>query len=126
MKLWAGLSSLALLSGCTITLPDVKVCAVAGMMSAGSDCAYTISGETSSMDLNQWIEFLEPQVEPARGAAMCMSSSDFAKIKTVIEQACKKLGTSCTKEAKANLSRVSTIIDELQDRVRKKKHGPKN
>ena len=93
-------------------------------MSAGADCAYTISGETEAMDLNQWIEFLEPQVEPARGAAMCMSSENFARIKTVIEQACKKLGGACTKEAKENLSRVSTIIDGLQERVRKKKIKP--
>ena len=94
-------------------------------MSAGADCAYTISGDGSSMDLNQWVEFLEPQAEPSRGAAMCMSSEDFTKIKTVIEQACKRLGGACTKEAKESLNRVSTVLEGLQERVQKKKKGPK-
>ena len=125
MKLWLYSLNLVSLVGCTITVPNVRVCAVTGTMSAGADCAYSISGETEEMTLDQWFSFLEPQTEPPRGAAMCMSSADFSKIKTAIEQACRKLGTSCTKEAKENLQKVSATVDQLQERVRKKRTKPK-
>lgn len=133
--------SLALLlsscSGLGITLPDTKVCAVAGRLTAGMDCANTISPETSELSFAQAVEFLEPQPEftnaagvhfPARGAALCQSAEDWTKLKTVIEQACLKLGKSCTKEAKENIAQVSFAMDGLQKRVlakrRKHESGP--
>jgi len=115
------LSLSLLLNACTITLPNTRICAVAGTMSAGADCAYTLDGEPEEMNLDQWVNFLEPQLDPARGAAICMSSADFSKIKTVIEQACKKLGTSCAKEMKEKISRVSAKVDGLQARVMEKR-----
>lgn len=114
-------SCISLLSACTVSLPDVRVCAVAGQMSAGMDCAYTNSEKTEEMNLDQAVAFLEPQLDPARGAAMCMSSEDFSKLKTAIEQLCKKVGAACSKEAKENIERVSQNVDGLQARVRAKR-----
>lgn len=113
------LSSLSLLlSACSsIKLPDAKICAVSGVMAAGADCAYMNSGKVEELNLDQFVTFLEPQVEPPRGAAMCMSSEDFSKLKTAIEQACAKLGTSCTKETQEGIRRVSALVDTLQAKV---------
>lgn len=117
---------LLITAGCTVAIPNVKVCAVSGVLAAGMDCAYTLDDKTEEMNLDQSVAFLEPQIEPPRGAAMCMSSEDFSKLKSALEQACKKLGTSCTKEAKANIAQVSDRVDGLQARVREKRKNKHN
>lgn len=86
--------ALVLLSSC-VTVPNVKVCSVAGVMTAGAICAETISGKTSEMDFNQLIDFLEPQQNPKRAGAVFMSSEDFNKVKTALEEACRELGPKC-------------------------------
>lgn len=115
------LASLLLLSGCTVMLPDARICSASGTLSAGMDCAYTVSDKMEELSLEQSIEFLEPQLDPPRGAALCMSSEDFSKVKTAIEQACKKLGTSCRKETRESIEEVASRFDDLQSRVAAKK-----
>jgi hypothetical protein len=113
------------LSGCTVQLPNIKICSVAGNMSAGLDCAWTNDDATEEMNLDQAVAFLEPQIEPERGGALCMSSEDFSKLKSAMEQACKKLGTSCTKETKENIVQVSERMDGLKSRVMEKRRRRK-
>lgn len=105
---------MTLLFGCTsVVVPDTEVCAVSGLMSAGADCSHTLAKppQTRSMDLDEWINFLEPQKEvrdpvhgslirAQHGAALCQSSEDWNKQKTALEQACKLLGSKCTYEIK--------------------------
>jgi hypothetical protein len=110
-----------ILSGCTVLLPDVKICSVAGNMSAGADCAQTGSDKTEEMNFEQFINFLEPQVNPDRGAAMCLSSVDFSLIKSALEKACKSLGNNCTKETQEKLEKFSGRMDGLQERVKKRR-----
>jgi len=111
-------------AGCTIKIPNVKVCAVAGIMAAGADCAYTLSDETEELSLKEFINFLEPQVEkpdpdnpgemiPARGPALCQSTEDYTKIKIALEQACKKLGSGCSKELRKALKSASKRMSKL-------------
>lgn len=119
-RLWL-YSFTLILSACSISQPNVKICSVAGVMSAGADCANTLNDTTEEMNLDQWITFLEPQIEPPRGAALCMSSVDFTKVKNFIDQACAKLGTSCKKEAQETIEILSARIDGLQRRVLLKK-----
>lgn len=127
------LISLALTSlvNCTgLKIKDTKVCAVAGVMSAGMDCAHTLTPDTSSMLLDQTIEFLEPReaiknkkgqvVTPARGAAMCQSAADWNEMKTEMEEACKMLGDSCSLEIKEAIQSVTNNLDGLQAKVTKK------
>ena len=127
---WQSLFILAV-SACTVQIPDVKVCAVAGVMAAGADCAYTLSDTVEEMTLEQFLEFLEPQPErpdpsdptktlPARGPALCQSTDDYTRVKIALEQACKKLGTSCSKEVKEGIKAVSTRVSRLQARVGEK------
>jgi hypothetical protein len=121
-KLGLLISCALLLSGCvTAQIPDIKICSVAGVMSAGASCAQTLSDKTEDMDLNKWIEFLEPQSTPPRSGALCMSSDGFSKLKTALEQLCSKAGRTCTKEVVENLKQVSARIDDLQSRVISKK-----
>lgn len=106
--------------GCTsIQLPNVQVCAVSGVLSAGMDCAKTLSDETAQMTLDETIQFLEPT--DTRGAAICQSAEDWNKLKTALEVACEKLGRACTREAKEQISQVSSRVSRLQERVRAKR-----
>lgn len=126
-----------LLSGCTVTIPNIKLCSTAALMSAGADCSETLTDTTSELTLDQWLEFLEPQLEkidvngvvtPARGSAMCMSSDDFSKLKTAMEQLCRKVGSACSPEQKKTISDVGNRVERLQFKVmskKRKKNGPK-
>lgn len=95
----------------------------------------TLSDETSSMNLDEWVAFLEPQPEhpdhkdatkviPARGAAICMADEDWNKMKTALEQACKKLGRWCSYEAQSTISGVENRVEALQTNVmaKRRKH----
>jgi hypothetical protein len=93
-------------------------------MSAGAICAETLTGNTRSMSLDEYIDFLEPQLErqdpknpgkklPARAGAMCQSSDDWNAQKTALEQACRKLGKSCTYEARKALQKLGVNIEDL-------------
>lgn len=121
LNLFSGALLLCLLSGCGITIPNTRVCAVSGLMTAGADCAWTLSDETEEMNLDQLIEFLEPRVAtetlPARGAAICQSAEDWNKQKTALEQACKKMGRWCTFEVKAMAESMQARVDALQSKV---------
>lgn len=116
-----------LLSGCAaITVPNTRFCSVAGTISAGADCAYTLTDRTEEMDLEEFIDFLEPQLErpdpkkpgailPERGGAICRSSQDEAALMIALEQACRKLGTTCQpqvlKQIKSARSRAARLYN---------------
>lgn len=93
-------------------------------MAAGADCTHTLTPQTREMNLDQFIQFLEPQPErpdpdhpgqtlPARGGAMCQSSSDWGAQKTALEKACKELGSRCTYEIKKMIADIEAKIDGL-------------
>lgn len=124
-KLFPILSALALASCATVNVPNTRMCAVAGRLSAGMDCAYTLNDKTESMTMAESLDFLEPQLTPERGPAVCMASADWAKIKTVIEQACGALGRKCTKEVKDAMQSVSDRVTGLQALSISKRRGKK-
>lgn len=117
------LSALMLLaSACAeIQVPNTEVCTVAGVMAAGADCAYTLSGEKRSMNLDQWVEFLEPELKTDRGSALCQSAEDWNRQKTALEQACKKLGKGCTYDMRKAIDSVEKNIGDLHQRAKEKK-----
>lgn len=95
-------------------------------MSAGGDCAETISGETSRLTLDEYLAFLEPQLEPERAGALCQSAADWGRLKTAFEQACRKLGARCTKEIVAQFEAISYTAGDLQaNAIKKKKQAVK-
>jgi hypothetical protein len=114
------------------TVPNIPICSVAGNLGHGGDCAYTLSDEQYEMDVDQFLDFLEPQeakpnplkpgeMIPERGAAVCMSTDSWAKLKTFSEQACRILGSKCTKEVQQQLQQMSARMTRLQRRVAGKK-----
>lgn len=111
------LFALTALSAC-VTVPNTTVCTVAGTMSAGAICAETLTDHKTEMDLDTWIEFLEPQLErsdpsdpakvlPARAGALCQSAEDWNKQKTALEQACRMLGKRCSRELIAVIKKMA-------------------
>jgi len=102
-KHWLSLFAILALSGCqTVTIPDVKICSVAGIIAAGADCSYTGHEENTEMNVQELIRFLE-------GGAIIMSADDRVKEKTAVEQACYLLGDRCTFEIKQAISKMASV-----------------
>lgn len=99
-----------LASSCaSITLPDVRVCAVAGKLTHGMDCAYTISNKTESLTFEQSVELLEPS--DLHGGALVMSPGDWNRLKTEIDKACKIMGDRCQKEKVPDaLKKIDSVV----------------
>jgi hypothetical protein len=104
-------------------VPNVTDYSVAGKLSKGGIAAETQTDKTFFLTFKETIDFLEPQKErvcspipntticaenppewavkvtlPARAGAICRSAEDYSKIKTVLDQACRDMGASCTYE----------------------------
>lgn len=118
------ISSSLMVSACTVQIPDTKICSVAGIMAGGAYCAHTLTDDTEDMTPSAFYAFLEPDETTGKGAALCMSTDDFAKLQIALEQACRKLGTNCSKEVKEEVKRVSKRIALLKDRSSKKPKLP--
>lgn len=116
--------------GCkTVPIKNTRECVVAGVFQAGMDCATTNTSQTSQMDLEQMIVFLEPQGErlnaagkklPPRAGAVCRSDDDFTSQKTSLEQACALLRDRCTPELKDHIEGMQDISDMNQRALEKK------
>lgn len=107
-----------------VKVPNTKVCSVAGVFSAGADCAYTLSPVTEEMNMDEFLDFLEPQLErpdpnnpsvilPERSGALCQSADDYNKQKTALEIACSKLGSHCDEEMKRTIRTIKKNLSKL-------------
>lgn len=100
-KLLCLLSFMLINSGC-VTVPDVRGCSVAGTLSAGGICAHNISTATEDLTFDEFLDFLSAtpatDTAPEKGAAVCYSQNDDAKMKVVIETMCRMLGNKCSYE----------------------------
>lgn len=112
---------LTVISSCaSIEYPDTEACAVAGIMAAGMNCATTISKKMRQMNLDETLDFLEPQpevldesgkvIKEAHSAAICQSSKDYVSIKSALEQACVILKKKCTYEMKEVIKSIEETI----------------
>lgn len=101
-----------LLSGCGITVPNLRPCAVAGKIEHGGICAETLSDKKTTKSFREMIELLEGR--GSEGAAVIFSPEDWGKIKTFVEQACRKLGNGvCNKEATDKIEAGAKRVDLL-------------
>lgn len=80
-------------------------------MAAGANCAHTLTDDTRQITLAEFLEYLEPQ--PTHGAAICLSTDEFAKLQIALEQACVKLGKACTKEQALQIKAISNRLAKL-------------
>lgn len=115
------------LSGCA-TIPNTTVCTVAGVFSAGAICAETLTPNTSSMTLDEYLAFLEPQAErpdpanpgktlPPRAGAMCQSADDWNAQKTALEQTCRLLGPRCSYQVKKAIKSLNSAMRYLNSKA---------
>lgn len=107
-KILLSLFAIQALSACAVKFPDVKTCTVAGVILAGADCDYTGHAEPSEMGMEAFINWLEDE------QALCVSSKDYVRQKSAAEQACTKLGPSCSYEVRKSLEEMSGRIDKIQ------------
>ena len=68
-----------LVSGCSITVPNIEVCR--DKSSLGAHCAWTNSGPSRDIPIEEWQSY--------RFGNFCMSEEAFAKNQKFIEQACE-------------------------------------
>jgi hypothetical protein len=86
-----------------VQVPDIKICAVAGHLIVGMDCAFTGHDETSQMSMQQEVKFLED-------GALCMSSVDYLRLKNAVESLCYKMGSACQYEQlQATTARLESL-----------------
>lgn len=113
------------LSGCGLTVPNIKVCKVAGGIVAGADCipiqAQNMS-EMSQLTVGELIDFIEPRIAqpdpkdpkkiiPGHGAAILISAADWNRFETALEIACQKIG--CNFEVTKAIATVKTNVNAL-------------
>ena len=122
------LSSLTF-SACGLTVPNLKVCSVAGSMRVGAMCSTTLSREKSSLNTDEFLDFLEPQERrlnplkpdewlPERAGAVCMSSEDMARVGVFVEQACRKLGDgACDTSARQKIDAAKAEVESIKTKA---------
>ncbi len=98
-------------SSCSVEIPNVTLCAVAGSLKDGAACAETSTDVTRDLTFSQFLDFLEPKT--GKGAAICLSSQDYGRIKTAIDQVCKKTG-ACSYEVKARIEKINSRVERVQ------------
>ena len=67
----------------------------------GGICSHTLTSEKSTMTFEQFVAFLEADEAQKKGAAICMSATDWGTLKTELETACRELGGRCSYAIKA-------------------------
>lgn len=94
------------LSSCATKIPDIEVCAIGLSLENGASCVRSISDGSRELSGAQFVAYLEPS--ESKAPALCMSSSDFSKLKTAIEQLCHRLGQKCNKEQLAWITKLES------------------
>lgn len=102
-----------LCSGCA-TVPDVEICTVAGVVSAGAVCTTSNTGKDRDMSMDEFLDWLAPLPPQGdldgRSGAMCMSADDWSQLKTYVESSCRLMGSRCTYEMRRLIARMSPQI----------------
>lgn len=100
-----------LLSGCGgVEVKDTTVWSYLGQEIEGVAAlgSHTNFQKRETKTLDEWIDFLSPSDK--HGPAICMTSEDYAKQKTALEQACVK--SNCSLEQKKEIEARTIRIDK--------------
>jgi len=107
------LNLLGLLSSCAkIKIKNTEVCSVAGFLQDGMICGNTLKPERRVMTFDEMVNFLEPNIDTNKGAALCQSLEDWSSIKTSLEQACELLEDRCTFEMEETIQGLERVMNE--------------
>ena len=106
-----------------LKIENTELCSVAGVLSAGMDCANTHNKQTREMNLSETIDWLQASdevkdkngkvIQPKKGAAVCQSAEHFNSFKTSLEVACKMLGSNCSYEIKEAIKGISDATNKI-------------
>lgn len=113
---WLPLCGTLLLSSCCINsveiqLPNIKACAVKGLLVYGANCAETNTGLTSEMTADETVEFLQATDGSAGHApAIIMSAEDFRVQKDALDSVCRALGSHCTLELQQTIKTMEKLL----------------
>lgn len=100
-------------SGCaTVRVPNVEWCTSIGI--DGALCQNSLSNDNRQLTLDEWLAWLDADVEAGRGPALCVSSDDFTRLKIALEQLCYRAGRYCTRDTKKKMTRFFRNMDTLQ------------
>lgn len=103
-----------LCNSCT-TVPNIELCSIAGVISAGAICVNSNNDSSRDMTMDEFFDFLEPVeaytdesgvYHAARDGAKCMSTEDYTETKIAMEQMCRLLGKRCTYEMRKALRKL--------------------
>lgn len=101
------LLTILFLSSCATEIPDIEVCAIGLSLETGATCVNSNSDKSRELTGAQFVAFVEPS--DSKAPALCMSSTDFSKLKTAIEQLCHRLGQKCKKETEQWITKLESI-----------------
>jgi hypothetical protein len=126
-KTWKVLFVAALLSSCTVRIPDNEVCSgTEGFAGVAALCRQTNSDSKRRLNTDQWLDFLyareddpNTKADESKGPAICISSEDYRKNETAIAQLCVK--TNCTYEVKKQIAEISGRVEALRKEASKGK-----
>lgn len=82
---------------------------------------YTLSDDEDSVPPEQIREFLEPQLSPPRGAAICQPAESWAREHMQLELACEKLGAACAYDVKKTITSIVTKVNKLESQAAEKR-----
>lgn len=112
-----------LVSGCAVTVPNTRFCAVAGIMEGGMDCFHTLSDDEDHIEPTEIKNFLEaaPDLKDSKGvvlqaghgAAICQPMEDWGKEHEALEAACQKLGAACSYDIQKMVNSVTAKVNRL-------------
>jgi polyferredoxin len=103
LKLQLFVSLIALTSCTHIVIYDREVCADLGPN--GAFCAHTLTNATRTITKQNW--------DKERTGYLCMDSTAYNDVETVIDQFCNNYPTVCDYESRANLKATFFRIDGL-------------
>lgn len=113
--IWLSTLFITLANCSTIRVPSVEWCASRG--GKGALCQDSHDKKRNRvLTLEQWYDFLTPKAD--KGPALCLSSEDFSKNKTAIEQMCARLKDRCTIEMKKEIQSYDQNIRKLQTKAK--------
>lgn len=105
--------SLVLVSSCgSIKIENAEVCSVKSFLQDGMFCAETLTQNKRELTFDEMVEFLEPNQDTMKGAALCMSLFQWNQMKTSLEQACELLDDRCTYNMKEHIQGLERIANE--------------
>jgi hypothetical protein len=103
----------------TITVPNVRIYSVAGLLPDGAIYADTEDGTTGTINSIELVELLEASDgsmagNPEHAAAIILAAKDFEALLTSTEQACADLGKYCNAQAQSNLKAWRKAFDRTK------------